>query len=131
MTYSVCGRIAFLVTVGALAAPSCNVLGGSCNCPNEGPASVELQPARTSPIVAVEADPPCKAVVPDSPGVQVSVSRSSPGTCGVRARLENGDTYAFTVQFQTVDLGSCCGKTLSGTLQSTPEPTDAGVDASS
>jgi hypothetical protein len=133
MAYSACLRFAFAIAVLALAAPSCNILGGACNCPETGPASsfVLIEAAESNPIVAVTAQPPCTAQAAGANGQTdpkdfVSVTSGSAGTCRVVAQLTNGDTYAFEVEFATVDLG-CCGSGIEVKNFPDPRPTDAGI----
>lgn len=132
MAYIASVRIAFGLASLALAAPACNVLGGTCNCPeqsNPPSTTVQLEPAEASPIVAVATDPPCSAQISSLQNSSwISVSSQKAETCRVRAKLANGATYQVDVVFQTADLG-CCGNVIQAQSFPVVTKTDAGIDA--
>ena len=114
----------------ALAAPSLSATGclsGSCNCPYGGGFTrVTVPAAKSSPIATVSASAPCMASAGTS---YVDVTSNSAAGCQVLVQLQNGDTYALSVEFKAVTFSGDCG---CGGFQvvNTPTPalTDAGID---
>jgi hypothetical protein len=121
-------RLAFAALLG-LAALSLSVTActGSCNCPYGGGFDmVNVPAAASSPITAVSAPSPCTATASTN---DVSVSTNSAGTCRVLVQLQNGDAYAFSIQFQPVTFSGACDCGGLRVLDApTPALTDAGID---
>jgi hypothetical protein len=107
-----------LLTAASLSVSACSATE-VCNCPAGG-GTATFATTSSNPIVDVGTDAPCSAS--KSNDAQVSVSRPSPGTCVVRAQLMNGDTYAVTMQFQSVNPGGCCSNITYAADMSTPAP---------
>jgi len=128
MAYSTCLRVAFALSLLALAAPSCNILGGACNCPELGDiaARASVPGALSSRIVVVKTDPACKAQVNSQAADEVDVSRDSTRTCSVLVQLANGEEFTFDASFTKEDLG-CCGSRVSPDNTTVLERTDAAI----
>jgi hypothetical protein len=98
-----------LLVVPALVLAGLGVSGcsGGCKCPQGGGvANVPLPAAQSSPITSVSATAPCTATVSAAGGVTVYTPAAV--TCAVEAQLMNGDTYTFTVTFQSTSADTCC-----------------------
>ena len=130
MTYLASGvaRLATLaLAVASLSSSGCSLVGGSCNCPQLGGATVVLPAAQSSPIANITTGTACSAS--DYGGGQIGVTARSntPTTCGVTVELMNGDTYAFSVEFRAFDPGGCCSG-VQGFALGQPTQIDGGVD---
>jgi hypothetical protein len=129
MTYVARTRSRFLALAAfALAAPAagaCSSAPAICNCP-AGLYGMATVPATASNAIGtVSTDAPCSASIFDSD--QVIVTRNSSGTCQVRVQLANGDTYALSFQFQSVNPNGCCANITRPIDASVPQLVDAGA----
>ena len=98
MTHLASRTALFALAFALLASVSACVLTGSCSCPSGGGyAQVTVPAAQSSPIADVSETRPCGAYALDDH--TVGVQTNSAGGCQVLVRLQNGDTYTFSVQF--------------------------------
>jgi hypothetical protein len=101
----------------------------TCNCPDPIYGMVVV-PADTSRPLGVVLVDELECIASDigavAGGRMVTVSRSAPGSCHVRAELWNGaGAYTFTVEFQSP--GGCCGFLSNAVSMSVPQAVpDAG-----
>ena len=95
--------LAALTAVVGLAVPAC---GTPCNCPSGGGNVVTLPGAQSQTVTVSSDDPACYGW--DNGFGQPFVSRTGPGTCQFIAKLANGDTYAFSVEFRVTIVGNDC-----------------------
>lgn len=119
----------FVATTLALATLSFSGCGAPvvCNCPADLPGRVVVPADSSRPLGVVLTDE-FECVASDSGAVaggrQVTVNRSTTGTCHVRAELWNGEgAYTFTVEFQS--LGGCCAGLARAVATSIPQPVTA------
>lgn len=117
-----------LVAAGAVSA--CTGTPCKLSCGNAGayvklPANADLETA------TVTTAPPCMAqLAREQDGLQTFVYSPNAGTCQVRVQLMNGETYAFSVTFESFQF-SCCGTIVHEIDASVPElisTRDGGAD---
>ena len=117
-------RLALVIGAAGLLVSGC---ARECNCPDPVYGKVVV-PADTSRPLGVVTVEELECIASDSGAVTggrlVTVSRSAPGTCHVRAELWNGaGAYTFTVEFQSP--GGCCSYLANAVSMSTPQPAAA------
>lgn len=127
-SYAIARAVLLLaLAVVGLAVPAC---GGSCNCPLGGGSPVTLPGAQSQTVTISSDDPDCAAS--DNGSGQPFVHRNGPGTCHFVAKLANGDTYAFSVEFRQTIVGNDCQCAVSSVVDaSVPElvaTADGGTD---
>lgn len=117
-----------LTAVVGLAVPACGA--SACNCPLGGGGPVMLPGGQSQMVTVSSDDPACYGS--DSSSGRVSVNRNGPGTCQFLAKLANGDTYAFSVEFRQTFIGNDCQCAVSTIVDaSVPElvtTADGGTD---
>jgi hypothetical protein len=94
--------VALAVVVG-LAVPAC---GGACHCPGGWGAVVTLPGAQSQMLTVSSNDPACYGS--DASNGRAGVSRDGAGTCQFVVKLENGDSYTFSVEFRQTVAGNDC-----------------------
>jgi hypothetical protein len=115
------------VAAASLFAAGCPLLGGSCNCPSLGPASVGLPAGESSPVALITTGSTCSAIQQSDGSIEVNAKSTSPTSCGVVVQFMNGDLLSFTVDFQAFDPGGCCSG-IRGVVRGEPQFSDGGVD---